>query len=172
LIKPYTPAIEAQMQELYNRLPEKNRRLYAGIEALKLPYGGVSYIARLFNCARDTVLRGIQELNEEETLPQNRSRRAGGGRKAILKQESNIDEIFLLLLKEHTAGDPMDEKVKWTDLTCADISVLLAEQGIKVSRNIVRKLLKKHGHVKRKVLKKSLPETTEIVMLNLNESAN
>ena len=66
----------------------------------------------------------------------------------------------------------MDEKVKWTDLTCADISVFLAKQGSKVSRNMVRKLLKKHGYVKRKALKKSLPETTEIVMLNLNESAN
>jgi hypothetical protein len=82
------------MQELYNRLPEKNRRLYAGIEALKLPYGGVSYIARLFNCARDTVLLGIQELNEDETLPQNRNRREGGGRTAVLDQGSNIGEIF------------------------------------------------------------------------------
>ncbi|OAD20532.1 hypothetical protein THIOM_003758, partial [Candidatus Thiomargarita nelsonii] len=43
-----TKEIEAQMQELYNRLSEKNRRLYAGIEALKLPYGSISYIARLF----------------------------------------------------------------------------------------------------------------------------
>lgn len=172
MIKPYTHELEVQMQELYNRLPEKNRRLYAGIEALKLPYGGVSYIARLFNCARDTVLLGIQELNKEETLPQNRNRREGGGRTAILEQGSNIDETFLLLLKEHTAGDPMDEKVKWTNLTCADISVFLAKKGFKVSRNIVRKLLKKHGYVKRKALKKSLPETTEIVMLNLNESAN
>lgn len=172
MIKPYTQTLEFQMQELYNRLPEKNRRLYAGIEALKLPYGGISYIARLFDCARDTVLLGMQELNEEETLPQNRSRREGGGRTAVLERCSNIDEIFLLLLKEHTAGDPMDEKVKWTNLTCADISVLLAKKGFKVSRNIVRKLLRKHGYVKRKALKKSLPETTEIVMLNLNGSTN
>jgi len=46
---PYTQTLEVQMQELHNRLPEKSRRLYAGIEALKLPYGGVSYIARLFD---------------------------------------------------------------------------------------------------------------------------
>ncbi len=169
---PYTETIETQMQELYNRLPERNRRLYAGIEAIKLPYGGVSYISRLFKCSRDTVLLGIQELNEDETLPQNRNRRDGGGRTAVLDQGSNIDELFLLLLKEHTAGDPMDEKVKWTDLTCANISVFLAEKGFKVSRNIVRKLLKKHGYVKRKALKKSLPETTKTVMLNLNGSAN
>jgi hypothetical protein len=42
----------------------------------------------------------------------------------------------------------MNEKVKWTDLTCADISVFLANKGFKVSCNIVRKLLKKHGYVK------------------------
>jgi len=142
------------MQELYTRLPERSRRLYAGVEALKLPYGGISYIARLFSCCRDTVLLGIQELSEEDTLPQNRNRRKGGGRTAVLGQDSDIDAIFLLLLKEHTAGDPMDEKVKWTDLTCADISVFLAKKGFKVSRNIVRKLLKKHGYVKRKALKK------------------
>ena len=160
MIEPYPLEIEAQMRALYNRLPEKSRRLYAGVEASKLPYGGVSYIARLLGCARDTVLRGIEELNEAETLPQHRSRREGGGRTPVLAKQPDIDEVFLLLLKEHTAGDPMDEKVKWTDLSCADISAFLAKKGFKVSRNIVRQLLKKHGYVKRKALKKSLLEAT------------
>jgi hypothetical protein len=30
MIESYAKDIEAQMQELYSRLPEKNRRLYAG----------------------------------------------------------------------------------------------------------------------------------------------
>ena len=160
MIEPYPLEIEAQMRALYNRLPEKSRRLYAGVEASKLSYGGVSYIARLLGCARDTVLRGIEELDEAETLPQYRSRRKGGGRTPALAKQPDIDEVFLLLLKEHTAGDPMDEKVKWTDLSCADISAFLAKKGFKVSRNIVRQLLKKHGYVKRKALKKSLLEVT------------
>lgn len=111
-------------------------------------------MARLFGCSRDTVMRGIKELNETETLPQNRSRRAGGGRTPVLEQQPAIDEVFLLLLKEHTAGDPMDEKIKWTDLTCAQISTFLAQQGFKVSRNSVKRLLKKRSFVKRKALKK------------------
>lgn len=69
---------------------------------------------------------------------------------------SCTETFFIHLLKEHTAGDPMDEKVKWTNLSCSDIASLLAKKGFKVSRNIVRKLLKKHGYVKRKALKKSL----------------
>tara|TARA_B110000881_G_C18532257_1_gene493762 strand:+ start:120 stop:1346 length:1227 start_codon:yes stop_codon:yes gene_type:complete len=153
IIKPYTIEIEKQMQELYSRLPEKSRRLYAGIEALKLGYGGISYIAELFFCARDTVSTGITELAEKEMLSQNRSRKKGGGRKPVLEKKKNINEVFLALVKEHTAGDPMDESRKWTNLTRAEMSVLLAEKGFKVSRNIVRKLLKVNGYVKRKPLK-------------------
>ena len=156
MLEPYAEEIATQMQELYRRLPEKNRRLYAGIEALKLPYGGISYIADLFGCSRDTVQRGLKELGGEETLSQNRNRKAGGGRTPVLEKHPDIEGVFLNLLKEHTAGDPMDEKIKWTDLTRAEISILLGKKGFKVSRNIVRKLLKKHGYVKRKALKKKL----------------
>lgn len=157
MIEPYSKEIEEQMQELYGRLSEKSRRLYAGVEALKLPHGGVSYIAQLFGCSRDTVGRGIKELGEAETLTGNSNRQPGGGRKPLLEKRPAIHDVFLRLLKDHTAGDPMDEKVKWTNLTCAELAKLLAEQGFKVSRNIVRKLLKTHGYVKRKALKKSLP---------------
>jgi hypothetical protein len=70
---------------------------------------------------------------------------AGGGREQIveIKDKGDIDEIFLSTVKEHTAGDPMDEKVKWTNLTKANIAALLTNKGFKVSRNIVKKLLKK-----------------------------
>lgn len=154
MLEPYPKEVEIQMQELYNRLSEKDKRLYAGVEASKLPYGGITYIAELFGCSRDTISTGIKELTEEETLPRNRSRKLGGGRKTTLKKETDISEVFLQLLKEHTAGDPMNEAIKWTNLTGAQIGGLLAKKGFKVSRNIVRKLLKKHGYVKRKALKK------------------
>lgn len=111
-MKPYTKEIEAQMQELYSRLPEKSRRLYAGVESSKLAYGGISYIAQLFNCSRDTVLKGIKELAETEVLPQNRSRKAGGGRKLMLEKQPEINDVFLHLIKKHTAGNPMDETKK------------------------------------------------------------
>jgi hypothetical protein len=72
-------------------------------------------------------------------LPQNRNRKAGGGRKPIFQTNYDINEVFLDILKEHTAGEPMDESIKWTNLTCAEIGSLLAKKGFKVSRNIVRK---------------------------------
>ncbi|MCP3669796.1 MAG: ISAzo13 family transposase, partial [Gammaproteobacteria bacterium] len=137
MLKPYTQETELQMQEFHSRLTEKNRRLYAGVEASKLPHGGIRYISTLFNCSRSTVLRGIEELEHEDTVGLHRDRKAGGGRVALVKKHPEIDVVFLDILKNHTAGDPMDEKVKWTDLTCAEISDFLDKQGFKASRNIV-----------------------------------
>ena len=93
-------------------------------------------------------------MGGKETIPRKRDRKAGGGRKQVIEKQADINEVFLSILKEHTAGDPMDEKVKWTNLTKADIAAELAKNGFKVSRNIVKKLLKNHDYVKRKPLKK------------------
>ncbi len=92
-------------------------------------------------------------------MDKDRNRKVGGGRSPVLEKYPDINDVFLQLLKAHTAGDPMNAQVKWTNLTCAEIASLLAKQGFKVSRNIVRQLLKKHGYVKRKALKKSLLES-------------
>ncbi len=154
MLSPYNEQVEEQMRTVYERLSEKDRRLYAAVEALKLPYGEISYMARVLSCSRDTIRRGIQELGMEEVLPAGQDRKAGGGRKSALESIANIDEVFLEILKEHTAGDPMDEQVKWTNLSVKEIGKRLKESGIEVSRDIVRKLLKKHGYRKRKALKK------------------
>jgi hypothetical protein len=152
----YPTEIEKQMQGMYGRLSEKDRRLYAGVEALRLPYGGISYIAELFGCSRNTVMRGITKLGAQETLPRKRDRKSGGGRKPTVgtQNKADIDEAFRSILKDCTAGDPMAEKVKWTNLTKANIADLLTKKGFTISRNIVQKLLKKHGYVRRKALKK------------------
>jgi len=65
-----------------------------------------------------------------------------------------LDSNFLEVLREHTAGDPMREGVKWTDLTRREISRRLAERGTPAGKRVVKQLLKKHGYVKRKARKK------------------
>ncbi|RUM93990.1 MAG: hypothetical protein DSZ28_05520, partial [Thiothrix sp.] len=44
--------------------------------------------------------------------------------------------------------------IKWTHLTRAQIIKEMGKKGIKVSKNIVKKLLKKHKFVKRKMQRK------------------
>lgn len=57
------------------------------------------------------------------------------------------------ILRAHTAGDPMRAEVRWTDLGRQEIADRLGEVGFRVSRIIVKQLLKKHGYVKRKAQK-------------------
>ncbi len=65
-IFPYDRSIELKMISIYTLYSEKDRRLYAAAEALKLGYGGISYISGVLGCDKKTILRGILELNHPE----------------------------------------------------------------------------------------------------------
>jgi len=161
MITPYAKEIERQMQRVYAQLSEKDRRLYAAVEALKLPHGGISYIARVLGCSAITIRQGLKELQANERLSSGRERKAGGGRKRALETIAGIDEVFLEIVRDQTAGDPMNDEVKWTHLSLKEIGQRLHQRGIEVSRNIVKQLLKKHGYRKRKALKKKATGSTK-----------
>ena len=163
----YSSEITAQMRKLYQSLSEKDRRRYAAIEALKLGDGGISYISRILAADRNTIAKGIKELKSESdtTFNQHSIRRKGGGRKTSESLIPGLNETFLEVLKFSTAGSPMDEKIKGTNLTQQEIVEGLKVHGITVSVTVVQKLLKKHGYVKRQAQKK---QTTGITK-NRNE---
>jgi hypothetical protein len=66
-------------------LNEQQRRLYAGLESLKLGYGGDSYIADLFGMDPHTVARGRLDL-EKGNWDTSRLRAQGGGRSSVEKK--------------------------------------------------------------------------------------
>jgi hypothetical protein len=66
-------------------LDEKQRRLYAGLESLKLGRGGDRTIARLTHMDVQTVARGRRELLAHD-IEVDRVRRRGGGRKRLEKK--------------------------------------------------------------------------------------
>lgn len=150
---PYPGAVEAQMQRYYQSLSEKDRRRYAAIEAIKLGYGGQAYIRQLFGCHHETLALGMAELDDETALEQERIRQVGGGRKSALETIDGLDEAFLRVLEQHTAGSPTDETVKWTNLKRHEIVTLLKDEGIEVSVTVVDQLLKQHNFRKRKAVK-------------------
>ncbi len=153
MISPYPAPIEAQMQRYYQSLSEKDRRRYAAIEAVKLGYGGQAYIRRLLGCHHETLVLGLAELNDTTALGQERIRQPGGGRKSALATIAGLDEAFFRVLERHTAGSPMDETLKWTNLKRHEIASLLQQEGITVSVTVVDQLLKKHNFRKRKAVK-------------------
>lgn len=153
-MQPYDLSTEKVMVTFHENLSEKDKRLYAGAEAMKLPRGGRSYIADLLRCDRKTVYRGILELKNPKLIEKEGVRKKGGGRKLCIDSIPGIHESFLMVLYNHTAGDPMDGNIKWTHLTHEQIAEKLKEEeGISVSRKIVRQLFKLHGYVRRKASK-------------------
>jgi Rhodopirellula transposase DDE domain len=63
-------------------------------------------------------------------------------------------ENFHAVLRDHTAGDPMREDVKWTNLSRRQISRKLKELGTPAGKNVVSRLLYEHGYRRRKPQKK------------------
>ncbi len=66
-------------------LDEKQRRLYAGLESIKLGHGGDQKIAHLFGMDMQTVAKGRKELWSGE-IETDRVRQVGGGRKFLEKK--------------------------------------------------------------------------------------
>jgi hypothetical protein len=65
----------------------------------------------------------------------------------------HLEENFLRVVKDYTAGDPMRPDVTWTNLTLDQIAERLAEAGTPVSVTVVKQLLRKHRYIKRKARK-------------------
>lgn len=142
------------MQRLYHSLSEKDRRRYAAIEALKLGWGGITYISQLFGCDYYTIRFGMEELDSEAGMSMSEIRRSGGGRKSAFETIEGLDAAFLKVIAQHTAGSPTEEQVKWTNLTRQEIAELLKGEGINVSVTVVDQLLEKYHYRKRQAQKR------------------
>lgn len=149
----YTKEVEELMKKFYQTLSEKDRRRYAAVEALKFGHGGQKYICEILGCDPGTVKLGNEELHHGSDTPENRIRKPGGGNKKMITRIGNIDEVFLEILKHNTAGSPMDEEIKWTNLRYKEISKAFREKGYEVSEHVVKQLLRKHKFVERKMRK-------------------
>lgn len=77
--------LKAAMILFFGLLDERQRRLYAGMEAQKLGYGGDSKIAEFLGIDVHTVARGRRELFSEQVL-RHGVREKGGGRKRAEKK--------------------------------------------------------------------------------------
>lgn len=77
--------IKAAIVLFFSTLDEKQRRLYAGLESIKLGYGGDRHIAELLGLDAHTIAKGRCELMEQD-IEWDRIRREGGGRPSVEKK--------------------------------------------------------------------------------------
>ena len=77
--------LKASILLFYSLLDEQQRRLYAGLESLKLGRGGDRQLADFLEVDSHTVARGRQQLLAQD-VEVDRARRTGGGRKPVEKK--------------------------------------------------------------------------------------
>ena len=66
----YSNSIESEMKNFYKYLLEKDKIRYAARESQKLGWGGISYVMQLLGCSRNTIIKGLEDLEkmDSETL--------------------------------------------------------------------------------------------------------
>ena len=77
--------VKASIVLFYSLLDEQQRRLYAGLESLKLGHGGDSVLAEFLGLDPHTVARGRRQLLDQDAQF-DRVRKTGGGRKMAEKK--------------------------------------------------------------------------------------
>jgi hypothetical protein len=84
MMNTYPRLVEEAMCYTFSTLNERQRRLFAATEALKLGHGGIAYVAQLLGCHRRTIERGLQELSQPDPLVSpHRARKKGAAGNAV-----------------------------------------------------------------------------------------
>jgi hypothetical protein len=134
-------AIRDRFVALAPHLDERGRRSFAAAEARSAGYGGIAAVARATGIAPSTIGRGLEELAGAAEVPANRSRRAGGGRKALTATDPALLDDLLALVSPSERGDPMSP-LRWTCKGLRRLAAELRAMGHKISHTVVGELLK------------------------------
>ena len=138
-------AIRMRYEAVAGHLDERGRRLFAAREARAAGRGGIAAVSRVTGIARSTIERGLKDLDREAAeWPYERIRRSGGGRKAATVEQPGLRPALRRLVASATRGDPR-AALLWVSRSQRHLAAALAEQGYRVSPNLVGRLLKDLG---------------------------
>jgi hypothetical protein len=138
---------DARWQEMLRGIlslcDEKLARQICGLLSLCLERGGQRRLAEIAGLCEQTVSRGRKELLGEVAAPaKDRMRLGSPGRKKCEELDPQIEVELLEIVEAHKAGDPARPDV-WAGQSLAKLQTALKERGHGVSKNTLRRLLKK-----------------------------
>jgi transposase len=139
-------AIRQRFVDLGALLNERERRLWAAVEAKSLGYGGISAVARVTGISRRAIHLGLKELRSRLSswLPQ-RIRSHGGGRKPLVVTQPELPEALEALVEPTARGDP-ESSLRWTCKGVRRLATELQERGFHIERQKVADLLHELGY--------------------------
>jgi hypothetical protein len=137
--------IRQKYRALRPSLSERTRRLWAATEADSLGRGGVASVIAATGMSSATLNKGLGELAVVTaggtSLPAERSRRSGGGRKRARDRQPGLPDALAALVESSVRGDP-EQPLRWTCKSTSRLSVELRRQGFEAGPRTVARELK------------------------------
>ena len=129
-------AVRCRFELLTPYLDEKTRRLMVAAEAQSIGFGGISLVARATGVTRDTIRRGVEELEGTGSPQTNRIRRPGGGRKRTVDTDPTLKADLEKLINPAERGDP-ESALRWTSKSVRHLAQELKRMGHQTSHRMV-----------------------------------
>jgi Rhodopirellula transposase DDE domain len=136
-------AIRLRWDAVGANLDERGKRLFAAAEVRTAGWGGLKIVAEITGLARSRINRGEDDL-DGAPLAQGRTRRAGGGRKAVTDNDPGLVAELKRLVEPATLGDPMRPLI-WVSKSMDKLADALTAAGHAISADTVKKELVKLG---------------------------
>ena len=137
--------VRRKYRTLSPTMNERSRRLWSATEAGALGRGGIAVVMRATGLAFNTIAKGMRELSQKATLPPDRVRRAGGGRKKATLLHPALGQMLDRLVDPASRGDP-DSPLRWTCKSTRRLAAELTKTGYAVSHTLVATLLAEQGY--------------------------
>jgi transposase len=137
-------AIGDRYRAVAGELNERQRRVWAGAEALSHGRGGQAAVVRATGMSPTTVAKGMREVRAGERLEAGRVRRSGGGRRPLTETDETLVRDLEALVAGEARGDP-GSPLLWTAKSVRVLARALREKGHRVSHETVAKLLRMLG---------------------------
>ena len=163
--------IRGRFEKLAPFLDERMRRLVAASESVVIGFGGTSVVSRETGVSRRAIIQGIKELEQGPSETPTRVRRAGGGRKKTVDQDTTLQRDLERLVEPVTRGDP-ESPLRWTCKSVRKLSDELNRTGHQTSHRMVAELLHGLGYslqANRKTLEGSSHEDRDAQFQHINE---
>jgi hypothetical protein len=137
-------ALAEKLEAVLPHLDERQRRLTLAAEARALGHGGIAAVARVAGASRDTIRKGVREL-EAGAPVSGRVRAAGAGRPRADAAQPGLAKALQSLVEPVTRGHP-ESPLRWVAKSLRELVGALAQMGYAASTTVVRRLLKEAGY--------------------------
>ena len=132
--------IREKFLAINSALNELSRRRWAATEAKALGRGGVSIVFRATRINRNTIMKGIKELEDKKSIEPNRLRKKGGGRKKTTEKNPKLEESILELVEPTSKGDP-ENPLRYTTKSVRNLQKEIEKKGYKISYPLIAEIL-------------------------------